>query len=463
MYSELLKLCGFEPEEIEKGRPRIDRAFEIWGIKAEDVNRAEERIKRFFDLELIGIRKFRGIWLKEFVDLTLAKEEGKKIVYSSFPPIAQIAGSMALMSEGVYCSVPEPIIMTVIGQYFGRLRPILDEAEKFWLPPGQAHCPYLQARLASILSGMIPMPDLLTTVGVTCEQAGKTDEIIEYLHGIPVVHIDSCSDEVADHWPYPSPRRVQYLAQELINVAKVFQEVIGLDFTEETVVRGLREWGMLRSLFDTIQELRGRSDPMPLSEKDWVNVCDAIATCAGRVVREGVDAANLLLEGLKERTGRGIGVLEKGAPRVINLFPHASDPAVTEVIEKAGLASVINWVTSPAESLPSKYESIWDQIADRILRKGSRSSGLLMITQLKELCQEWKVDGVIVAALSKCRIYNIFPRKVKEVIEKELGIPVLALEWDSIDSREYTAERFKTRVEPFAEMLRDRKKKALGG
>ena len=59
------------------------------------------------------------------------------------------------------------------------------------------------------------------------------------------------------------------------------------------------------------------------------------------------------------------------------------------------------------------------------------------------------------------RAYNIFPRKAKEVIEKELGIPVLALEQDSIDSREYTAERFRTRVEPFAELLKDRKKRAL--
>jgi benzoyl-CoA reductase/2-hydroxyglutaryl-CoA dehydratase subunit BcrC/BadD/HgdB len=463
MYSELVKLCGFEPEEVEKERPRIDRAFEIWQITAEDVKRAEERIKSFFDLELTGMRKFRGIWLKEFVDMTLAKEEGKKVVYSSFPPVAQITGAISVMSDKVYCSVPELIILTVMGQYFGKLGPILEQAENSWLPPGQAHCPFLQTRLAGILGGMAPIPDLLTTPGVTCDQAGKTDDLIGYLHGVPVVHMDSCNDETGDHWPFPNPRRVRYLAQELKNAAKIFQQVIGLELTEEAINQGHREYSEIKSLFDKLQELRGKADPLPMSEKDWGNVFDAISVCARRVVREGRDALNTLLEELGERADRGIGVLEKGAPRVVNLYPHSSDPVVTEVIEKAGLASVVNAGAPSALTLPSEYESIWEQIADKNLRGGSRCSAQLMITQLKDHCREWNVDGVIIAALSKCRFYSTFPRKAKEVIEKELGIPVLALEQDSVDSREYTAERFRTRVEPFAEMLKDRKKRALKG
>jgi benzoyl-CoA reductase/2-hydroxyglutaryl-CoA dehydratase subunit BcrC/BadD/HgdB len=461
MYSGLLELCGFEPEDIERERPRIDKAFKIWQITAEDISRAEERIRRFFDLELTGMGKIRGIWLKEFVDLTLAREEGKKIVYSSFPPVAQVTGAISVMSDKVYCSVPELSIITVMGQYFGKLGPVLEKAEEFWLPSGQAHCPFLQTHLAGVLGGMVPVPDLLTTPGVTCDQAGKTDEIIEYLYGVPVVHLDSCCDEPGDHWPFPDPRRVQYLAQELRNAARVFQEVIGLELTEEVINQGQREYGKIKSLFDKLQELRGKADPLPMSEKDWENIFDAIGVCAKRVVREGPEALNTLLKELEERVDRGVGVVEKGAPRVINFFAHTSDPAVTEVIEKAGLASVVNAGTPSALNLPSEYESIWEQIADKTLRGGTRCSAQLMINQLKDLCREWDVDGVIIAVLAKCRVYNIFPRKAKEEIERELGIPVLAFEQDSVDSREYSAERFRTRVEPFAEMLKDRKKRAM--
>ncbi|MBN2061234.1 MAG: 2-hydroxyacyl-CoA dehydratase [Deltaproteobacteria bacterium] len=461
MYSELLDLCGFEPEEIAQEKSRIERAFEIWGITDEDVKRAEERIRRFFDLELTGMRKVRGIWLKEFIDMTLAKEEGKKVVYSSFPPVGQITGSLAIMSEKVYCAVPEPIIMTVIGQYFGKLRPILEMAERSWLPPGQAHCPFLQARMACIMAGMVGMPDLLTAVGVVCEQAGKTDELLQYLHGIPLVHVDCCNDELGAYWPNPDPRRVTYLARELKNVANVVKKVVGLELTDEIIERGNEEWSVLRSAFDKLIPLRAKADPLPMSEKDWQNVFEIVMTCSGRAVREGVEAVNTLYKEIKDRVDRGIGVMEKGAPRVVNVFAHSSDPAVTEVLEEAGIASIVNGFTPSAESMPVEYESVWEEIAAKTLSGGSHASAALWIEQLKDYCKEWDIDGLIIAALVKCRIQNIYPRKAKEVIERDLGIPVLAIEFDNIDNREYTAEYLRTRVQPYAELLKDRKKRAL--
>ena len=53
-YDELLKLCAFEPEKIEKERPRIDKTFQKLGLTAEDMKNAEERVKQYFDLELTG-------------------------------------------------------------------------------------------------------------------------------------------------------------------------------------------------------------------------------------------------------------------------------------------------------------------------------------------------------------------------------------------------------------------------
>jgi benzoyl-CoA reductase/2-hydroxyglutaryl-CoA dehydratase subunit BcrC/BadD/HgdB len=462
MYSEFLKLCGFGPKEIEKEQSRIDKTFNIWEITAEDVKRAEDRIKRYFDLELTGMYQIRRLWVKEFVDMTLAKAEGKKVIYSSFPAISQITAGMAIMSEKVFCTIPEPIILTVMGQYFGKLRHILELAEKSWLPPGQAHCAFLQARLASILGGMVSTPDLLISVGIACDQAGKTDELIEYLKGIPVVHIDSCNDEHGDHWPYPDPRRVRYLGQELKNVARVFQQVIGLELTEATINQGVSGWSQLKTIIDKIKKLREKSDPLPMSEKDWQNVFELGTLCSGRSVREGLEAVNTLLKELQERVNQGKGVLPKGAPRVINFFGSSSDPAVTEVIENAGLASVTGGGSSSTrreKSSSSMYKSVWEQIAAKNLNSAMHASAVLKIDDFKKQCQGGNVDGLIIAALVKCRAQAIHPRKAKDVIEKELGVPVLAIEFDNLDSREYTAEYFKSRVEPFAEMLKNRKKR----
>ena len=462
MYSEFLRLCGFDQEEIEKEQPRIEKAFQIWGITAEDAKRAEERIKKYFDLELTGMTKIRRLWIKEFVDMTLAKIEGKKVIYSSLPTVSQLTAAMTNVSETVFCTVPEQVIMVVIGQFFGKLGPVLELAEKTYLPPGQAHCPFLQARIAGILGGMVPAPDLLISVGIACEQAGKTDEIIQYLKGTTVVHIDSCNDERGDTWPYPDERRVKYLGQEIKNAAAVFQQVTGFELTEEAINNGLSIWSRLNTVIDKVQDLREKTDPMPMSHKDWHLVFETGTLSTGRTVKEAMDAVVTLWKEIQERVDQGKGVVKKGAPRVINSFGSTSDPAVTEVVEKAGLASIMGSVAPSArrgKRSSDMYKSIWDQIAAKNLNIALNASAALTIDNLKKQCEGSKVDGLVIAALVKCRSQAIHPRKAKDIIEKELGIPVLALEFDNLDSREYTAEYLRSRVEPFAEMIKNNKKK----
>ena len=66
-YTELFKLCGFEAEEIERQKPRIDKTFEKLGITDEDIKRAERRIKEYHDVELKGVRKLLAVWMKELL------------------------------------------------------------------------------------------------------------------------------------------------------------------------------------------------------------------------------------------------------------------------------------------------------------------------------------------------------------------------------------------------------------
>jgi benzoyl-CoA reductase/2-hydroxyglutaryl-CoA dehydratase subunit BcrC/BadD/HgdB len=259
---------------------------------------------------------------------------------------------------------------------------------------------------------------------------------------------------------------VRYLGQELKKVAEVFQQIIGLELTEDTINQGVAEWSRLKTIIDKIKNLREKADPLPMSEKDWQNVFELGSLCSGRSVREGLDAVNTLLKEVQERVNQGKGVLPKGAPRVINFFGSSSDPAVTEVIEKAGLASVTGGglpSTRREKSSSSMYKSVWEQIAAKNLNSPMHASAAIKIDDFKKQCEGGHVDGLIIAALVKCRAQAIHPRKAKDVIEKELGIPVLAIEFDNLDSREYTAEYFRSRVEPFAEMLKSRQNKTLRG
>jgi benzoyl-CoA reductase/2-hydroxyglutaryl-CoA dehydratase subunit BcrC/BadD/HgdB len=456
MYGEFLKLCGYQPEEIKREIPRLNRTFESFSIGAQDVENAKKRIERFFDVRLNGMRKFIGIWLKEFTDMALAKENKRKIVYCSFPPVSQFAAALALMADDVYCCIPELITQVVIGQFFGKLNPIFEEAEKHYMPPGQATCPLQQVRLGLLQKGLVPVPDLLVPSGVSCDQSPKTDELIGWLYGIPVAHLDNRGDEAGDKWPLVEPRRIKYFVQEMKNAANLVKQVTGHELTEDTIVLANSQFARLLGVQIELGQIR-KANPTPLSFNDIQLINLARASCGKRFVEEGPEAGDILVKEVKQRVEQGLGVQEKDIPRVLVVSTSSCDPTLVEVIEKSGLAIALDAaeLTKAELGLP-KYESIWEQVAGQTLGRPSRHSTLAFITALKNLAREFNVDGAILNTIIKCRVYSIFPRKAKEVIESELGIPALVVEQDPMDSREYTPDQLKSRIEPFAEMLRAR-------
>ena len=57
---------------------RVQKVFTKLGITDEDILVGKQRLATYFDMELKGVRKLFGLFLRELVDITLAKEEGKK-------------------------------------------------------------------------------------------------------------------------------------------------------------------------------------------------------------------------------------------------------------------------------------------------------------------------------------------------------------------------------------------------
>jgi hypothetical protein len=77
--NELLKLCGFEPSEINAQLPRIEKVFNKIGITDEDIERGKQRLNKYYDMELQGVRKLFRFYILGLAELVLAREEGKEI------------------------------------------------------------------------------------------------------------------------------------------------------------------------------------------------------------------------------------------------------------------------------------------------------------------------------------------------------------------------------------------------
>ena len=93
-YEKFLRLVGFEEDEMARYVPEWRKASEKFGLTEEDIRFAtEEFIPTNYDIELKGVRKLIGAYIKETIELAKSseyKQKGVKIVYGILLAITHI-------------------------------------------------------------------------------------------------------------------------------------------------------------------------------------------------------------------------------------------------------------------------------------------------------------------------------------------------------------------------------------
>ena len=456
-YTELFKLCGFEAEEIKKEKPRIDKAFQKLGIDDEDIKRAERRIKEYHDVELKGVRKLLGIWMKELIALALAREENRKVIYSEWPGAANILLMGAIhAAKDVYFGSPGQTLNVVMGSIFDKQRALLEAGEETGLPAGSAHCALWQTHVGAIAKEVVPMPDLIVSSGWYCDQPAEADQLLHELYGIPVVYLDGCLDWNWGEWPELGTRQIKYTAGNWAKVKQKVEEVIGCEIPYEAERQGLRDNAKFYYNFNTLVELVGRADPQPVSQTE-VDLVYWMTYTPFRHRDEANEAIIALCEEVKERIAQGKGILPKGAPHIYFALRVAVDPAILKMVEGTGLAPSIifvDWLIPQIERQKTRSVATPEKVMEGLYRRGPLCSASGCVDYIVEYCKDWKVDGAIICYPYSCRPYTIPPLMVKRAITERLGIPAMVLEGDAYDSRQYSAGALRTRVEAFAEVLK---------
>lgn len=321
---ELLSLCGFGPNEIESERRRVEEVFKRLSITAGDIDQAKQRLIKYYDTELQGVRKMFRLYIKELVDLVLAREEGKtKIIYGFMAPvIGEIGSALMTQSKEVYVASPSNIFINGLGSLFGKLVPILEAAEKKWLKAGAvAHCGNVKTIAGLFLLDLIPKPDLLVTSGYMCETAPKTTELLHEFFDIPTYYCDSCQD--IESMEDPHARQVIDLAvKNLRKLSERMQAVVGLELTDDRLleIQGARK--ALGSAKLRIYKLMEGCDPLPLRSTHRVFIA-RLATSSFNMddLPDQVDALDTLYNELQERVNQGFAAVEKGSPRIFAVLP----------------------------------------------------------------------------------------------------------------------------------------------
>jgi benzoyl-CoA reductase/2-hydroxyglutaryl-CoA dehydratase subunit BcrC/BadD/HgdB len=464
---ELLKLCGFEGQELKSESPRVKKTFDKLGITAEDIERGKQRLNKYYDMELKGVRKAFGIYLKELVNLSLAKEEGKKkIIYvSPFPGCQEAASAAVYASDDVYATVPVLLYQVIFGCIFDKLTPITEAGEKLWLRAGAvAHCALQKQEVGLYSLELIPIPDLKVGRDIGCDLALKTGNLLNEFFGVPTFLIGDCNDRENMEFPGGLERGANYLENSLRRYTRKVGDVVGYEITDELLFEVIQDRLNAGKAVAQYQALVEKSDPLVISASHETIVGGFFQFPLGREsTKASIDAANILCEELKERVNKGRGIVEKGAPRILGILPSSCTyPDLEHLLNEVGIALGVT-ETSLAEfdvrrdsemggvNDPHKLMaySIWQSPICHSVR--ARNNNII------GLSKRTGVDGVLNRYNIGCRITvgDAFP--IKDAVTKELGIPVLNLAVECWDSRYFDTKQTRRKFELFRDIMKSKK------
>jgi benzoyl-CoA reductase/2-hydroxyglutaryl-CoA dehydratase subunit BcrC/BadD/HgdB len=342
----------------------------------------------------------------------------------------------------------------VLGCIFDKIVPVLEAAEERWLKAGLvAHCGNVKAMAGLFALNLVPRPDLVVCCGSLCDTAPKTADLLQEIYNIPACTYDICADREFKEYQAATERVAGFGEKSLRRFRDRLQEVAGVEITDDLLTEVTDARHNLTHSIARLMNLVSSSDPLVISANHshvWGNV-DALSLSINSLP-EATDAINTLYEELKERVDKGTGIVEKGAPRISALLPsHYSDPRADLLASELGIALV------PGEVFGGRPVEIEGGIFQRMQMMnlqgpldGCLSKRLLSII---EECKGSNIDGVLDRYHVGCRTTCGDAFIIKDVITKELGIPVLLQERDDFDPRSYDHEEFKRQLEVFKMMM----------
>jgi benzoyl-CoA reductase/2-hydroxyglutaryl-CoA dehydratase subunit BcrC/BadD/HgdB len=454
--NELLKLCGYEEAEIETELPRVEKAFSKLGLKAKDIEMGKQRLHKYYDMELKGVRKIFRLFLLEFVDSILVREEGKtRLIYGFMAPrYEMISCVINSVSKEAYSINQCWAFLVVMGCILNKIIPVFEAAEDKWLKAGLVtHCGNVKILTGTLALGLLPKPDLLITTGALCETAPKTLDLLHEYYDIPVCFYETCQDRESEEYSLASKRAIELEVKSLRKLVDKIHQMAGVEITDDRLGAAFEARQKLDIAIGKMRNLLITSDPLPLSpthENLW-SCLNSLTLYCDRL-QDAIEAVNILYIELQERVNRGIGVIAKGSPRVLAICPgHQTDPAFEHLVNELGIAMA---ATDSIFSLP--YDV---QPQGPFTKLALPLQSIRLISPAKKIpliiegCKKLKVDGVINRYHAGCRTVVGDAILINNALVKEAGIPTLMLDWENFDPRVFNYEQYKNKLEMFKTVM----------
>ena len=377
--------------------------------------------------ELQDERKNGFIRMKEMKEST-----GKKVVgtFCTYTPLelVEAAGAVAVS----LCGSSEAGI---------------SDAEKV-LPP--SICPLIKSSYGLAATDKCPyfyFADMILAE-TTCDGKKKMYELMGEIKPTHVMQLPQglSSDKAIDFWE-----------NEIYRAKDAIEKTLGATITTEKLREAIHLHNERRKAILSAYEI-GKLKPMPLSVKDLLTVLDY--TTYSFDTAEATERTNAVVREVYDRIEKE-GNNDPEGPRI--LITGCPSSGVREkliyAIEELG-GKIVSYENCGG---PRCQKDLVDETIDpyrALAEKYMRISCSVMspnddrLDFMKQMVEDYSVDGVIEVVLHGCHTFAIEAYKVQRFVKNELNLPYLCL---NVNFSESDKGQLRTRISAFLEMISERK------
>ncbi len=316
-------------------------------------------------------------------------------------------------------------------------------------------CSYARADIGcSILKGGpvggLPKPDMLICCNNICGTVLKWYEVQARYYNVPLFIFDApfCHTEF-------SHEAENYLKEEFYEyidfLEKVCRKKFDYDKFDEVARLSLQTQRLWQAVLDT-----AINKPAPISAFDAFFHLSLIVTLRGEKI--AADYYSKLLTEMQERAANKIGIIKNEKYRLLwdNLpiwfrmrwlsDKFASyDACIVADTYTSAWCGAIKYIDENnfLESMSFAYSRIYLNIGVD-----------LMADMVIEMIDKYGIDGFIMHSNRSCKPYSLGQYDIARIVRKKRDIPVLIIESDMTDERNFSESQIENRIDAFMEMMR---------
>ena len=308
-------------------------------------------------------------------------------------------------------------------------------------------CSFLRGTVGASIANVLPTPDFLICTSLYCDGSAKTFYSLSKRYNKPYFFIDIPYEYNLDY-------SIKYVASQLEAIMKKMAKSMGTSIDYGRLSQVIRDANEARDYFEAVLKLR-QTVPSPMLGGEAIDYATMLSHIWGS--KEAVALYKMLYDELKERVDSKKGAIDEERYRIVwrQLRPYYTDE-IFRYLELQNKAIIVFEEANYMHWDRMDPDDPFISLAKKLLSNPPLGPVKRWRDASIKCIKDYKADGVVEFAQWGCRHLNSGTQILKEKL-RDMDIPILVLDGDCVDRRDYSWAQFKTRIDAFLEILQQKK------